>query len=175
MNRKVLLVGLVLLAPLVAVLYLNLGNDPSAIQTPMIGRPAPPFRLRPVGGGEPISLAGLAGQPVVINFWSTWCVPCAQEHETLVEGARAWQGRARFLGVIYEDQEQAVAAYLRQRGGAPYPSLMDPDDRAAIAYGISGVPETFFIDPSGRIADKFVGPLRPSDLDQRLRALTGSR
>jgi len=173
MNRWVLLVGLVLLLPLVAVLYLNLGHDPSAIETPMIGRPAPPFELRPAGGGAPVSLASLAGQPVVINFWATWCVPCAQEHEALVEASRVWQGRVHFLGMVYEDQEDQVLDYLRARGGPPYPSLMDPDDRTAIAYGISGVPETFFIDASGRIADKFVGPLRRSDLAERLASLTG--
>ncbi len=172
MNRKVLLVGLLLLVPLVAVLYLNLGHDPAAIETPMVGRPAPPFRLQPAGGGAPVSLASLAGKPVVLNFWATWCVPCAQEHEALIEASRAWQGRVHFLGMVYEDQEDQVLAYLRSRGGAPYPSLMDPEDRTAIAYGIYGVPETFFIDASGRIADKFVGPLSPGEIARRLRGLT---
>lgn len=173
MNRKVLLVGLLVLLPLVAVLYLNLGHDPKAIETPMVGRQAPPFRLRPVGGGDPIDLTSFAGTPVVINFWASWCVPCAQEHPFMIGAARAWQGKVQFLGVVYEDTEENALDYLRMRGGAPYPSLLDPTDTTAIAYGIYGVPETFFIDTSGKIVDKVVGPVGGFELRKRLTSLTG--
>lgn len=172
MNRWVLLVGLLLLVPLVAVLYMNLGHDPTAIETPMVGRQAPPFTLRPAGGGDPIALADFSGTPVVLNFWASWCQPCAQEHPFVVAAARHWQGRVQFLGVVYEDEEQNALAYLRLRGGAPYPSLMDPNDTAAIAYGIYGVPETFFIDANGKIVDKVVGPLNSYELETRLSSLS---
>jgi cytochrome c biogenesis protein CcmG, thiol:disulfide interchange protein DsbE len=174
MNRRVLLAGLVVILPLIVVLYLNLGHDPSAVDSPLIGREAPPFTLRPVGGGEPISLAALRGKPVVLNFWASWCVPCAQEHGALTAAARSLAGRVQFLGLIYEDSEEAALETLRSSGGAVYPSLLDPGDRTAVAYGIYGVPETFFIDPGGRIVDKFVGPLTPQALDERLRRLTGA-
>jgi cytochrome c biogenesis protein CcmG/thiol:disulfide interchange protein DsbE len=174
MNRKVLLVGLVFLVPLVAVLYLNLGHDPTAIETPMVGRQAPPFQLRPAGGGNPVALADFAGTPVVLNFWASWCLPCAQEHPFLVSAARSWQGKVQFLGVVYEDEEGSAQQYLRSRGGAPYPSLMDPNDTTAIAYGIYGVPETFFIDASGKIIDKYVGPLNRVEIDKRLAAMTSA-
>lgn len=141
-------------------------------EAPVVGQLAPDFALRS-SDGSLVKLSDLRGKVVWLNFWATWCVPCAQEHEALVEASRTWQGRVQFLGMVYEDQEDQVLAYLRSRGGPPYPSLMDPHDRTAIAYGISGVPETFFIDAQGRIADKVVGPLRPIDLDERLRSLTG--
>ena len=68
-NRRVLIAGLAIVLPLVAVLVMNLGRDPHSIRTPLIGRPAPPFSLTPVGGGAPIDLRSLRGRPVVVNFW----------------------------------------------------------------------------------------------------------
>ena len=156
-NRKVLAAGLAVVLPLLAVLVLNLGRDPHSVRSPLIGRPAPNFSLAPVGGGSPVTLESLRGRPVVVNFWATWCVPCFEEHAALTSAARSL-GDVHFLGVVYEDEEARIEAFLRERGSS-YPSLVDPDGKTAIAYGVFGVPETFFIDPSGRLIDKHVGPL----------------
>jgi len=170
LNRKVLVAGLVIALPLLAVLVANLGRDPHSVRSPLLGRPAPPFRLVPVGGGTPVALASLRGKPVVINFWATWCVPCFQEHAALVESARTLTG-VQFLGIVYEDDEARTGEFLRERGTS-YPSLMDKDGRTAIAYGVFGVPETFFIDPEGRIVEKYVGAL---DRDAILSLLSLAR
>ncbi len=167
-NQRVLLVGLVVVAPLVAVLTMNLGRNPHVIASPLVGRAAPDFGLRPTGGSEPVTLASLRGRPVVLNFWATWCVPCFEEHALLVSAARALGARAHFIGVIYQDGEDEVRAFLARQGSA-YPSLVDPGSRTAIAFGIFGVPETFFIDAEGRIAAKHVGPLDASSLEAKLR------
>jgi cytochrome c biogenesis protein CcmG/thiol:disulfide interchange protein DsbE len=167
-NPRVLLVGLAVVAPLVAVLVMNLGRDPHAIGSPLVGRNAPDFALHPMGGGDPVTLASLRGKPVVLNFWATWCVPCFEEHPVLVGTARRLGDRVRFVGVIYEDSEEQVASFLT-RQGASYPSLMDPGARTAIAFGVFGVPETFFIDAEGRIAAKHVGPLDEQTLAQKLQ------
>ena len=156
-NAKVVVVGLVVVLPLLAVLLLNLGRDPHSIRSPLIGRPAPPFSLAPVGGGGPISLDSLRGRPVVMNFWATWCVPCFEEHAALAAAARTFR-EVQFLGIVYEDDESRTQAFLAQRPSS-YPSLMDAEGRTAIAYGVFGVPETYFIDGEGRIVDKYVGPL----------------
>jgi cytochrome c biogenesis protein CcmG/thiol:disulfide interchange protein DsbE len=156
-NRKVLIAGLAIALPLVAVLVANLGRDPHSVRSPLVGRPAPPFSLVPVGGGPPVSLESLHGKPAVINFWATWCVPCFEEHAALTAAARGLRD-VQFLGVVYEDEEARTQEFLKQRGSA-YPSLMDAEGKTAIAYGVFGVPETFFIDPSGRIVEKYVGPL----------------
>jgi cytochrome c biogenesis protein CcmG/thiol:disulfide interchange protein DsbE len=168
LNRKVLAAGLVLVLPLFAVLVLNLGRDPHAL----VGRPAPAFELRPVGGGAPVSLAALRGKPIVVNFWATWCMPCLEEHAALQEGARA--SGAQFLGIVYEDDEGNVSNFIKQRGGSSYPSLMDEGGRTAIAYGVGGVPETYFIDSAGTIVRKFAGPLSPDALADLLRQVQGA-
>lgn len=163
MNRKVLAVGLSIVVPLLVVLLVGLGHDPHRIDSPLIGQTAPTFTLPPVDGGAPIDLASLRGRPVVINFWATWCQPCLAEHAALVGGARDLAGQAHFLGVVFDDEAENVAAFLRQQGSS-YPSLQDDGGQVAMAYGVYGVPETFFIDAQGVIVSKYVGPLSPEDL-----------
>ena len=167
-NRPVLIAGLVVVLPLLVILVANLGRDPHTVASPLVGRPAPGFALTPVGGGAPVSLATLAGRPVVLNFWATWCVPCFEEHGVLTEGARALGSDVQFLGVVYEDEPERIQAFLAEHGGG-YPTLVDPDSKTAIAYGVFGVPETFFIDARGSIVAKFVGPLTSATLADKVR------
>ena len=164
-NRRVLVVGAAVALPLVGLLLVSLGRDPHRFDSPLVGQPAPFFRLVPAGGGAPVSLDELRGQPVVLNFWATWCVPCFDEHPVLLDGARRHAGRAHFLGAIYDDEPGPVLAFLQQHGSA-YPTLVDEGGRTAIAYGVYGVPETFFISPAGTITDKYVGPLSSEKLDE---------
>jgi cytochrome c biogenesis protein CcmG/thiol:disulfide interchange protein DsbE len=173
LNRSVLLISLLLAVPLLLVLFMNLGRDPHTVVSPLIGRPAPPFSLPRVAGGPEVSLAALRGKPVVINFWATWCVPCFEEHAVLLQGARA-NPDVQFLGVVYEDEAEQVNAYL-QRQGSAFPSLLDPGDRTAIAFGVFGVPETYFVDAAGTIVAKFVGPLSEATLAENLRKARGAK
>jgi cytochrome c biogenesis protein CcmG/thiol:disulfide interchange protein DsbE len=165
-NRRILAVGLLLTLPLVGVLMAGLGRD-MTVRSPLVGRAAPAFSLRPVGGGAPIGTAELRGKPAVVNFWATWCVPCYQEHGVLTRAARALEGRVHFLGIVYEDSEENVQRFGREQG-ASFPSLLDEDGRTAIAYGIFGVPETFFLDAGGTVVSKFVGPLDDARLAAEL-------
>lgn len=158
MNKKVLLGGALVTLPLIGLLLMSLGRDPKQVDSPLIGQRAPAFSLRPVAGGDPVSLESLRGKPVVLNFWATWCVPCFEEHPVLTRAAKVMGQEVAFLGVIYEDEEPKVASFLRRQGSA-YPSLMDDGGKTAIAYGVYGVPETFFISPDGTIVNKYVGPL----------------
>jgi cytochrome c biogenesis protein CcmG/thiol:disulfide interchange protein DsbE len=160
--------GVAVVAPLIAILLLNLGRDPHSIRSPLLGRPAPPFALAPVGGGPPVTSESLKGRPFVLNFWATWCAPCLQEHETLVRTATAVGSDVQFLGVVYEDEEDRVRAFL-QRHGSAYPSLLDPEARTAIAYGVAGVPETYFIDAAGTIQAKVAYPLDSRTMAENLR------
>jgi cytochrome c biogenesis protein CcmG/thiol:disulfide interchange protein DsbE len=168
MNRSVLIVGTIITAALVTVLYFALGKDPQHIDSPLVGEVAPDFALKAVGSGETIDLARYRGKPVVLNFWATWCHPCWDEHPVLTENAQVMGDRVQFVGVVFQDDEKKIVDFLQQRGWA-YPTLVDDRGKTAIAYGIGGVPETFFLDKHGRIVEKFVGPMTTESLQANLR------
>lgn len=177
MNRKVLVAGLVVTLPLVGLMLMSLGRDPHKMDSPLVGRKAPLFSLRPIGGGAPVTLESLRGKTVVVNFWATWCVPCVEEHPVLAAAPRRYGSDVVFLGVVYEDEEPSVQRFLAQYGAA-YTSLIDDGGKVSIAYGVYGVPETYFIAGDGTIVNKYVGPLRPEQLDgfvQEAQARAGTR
>lgn len=167
MNRTVLLVGIVITAALLVVLYFGLGKDPQHIDSPLIGHAAPSFALKAVGSGETIDLAKYRGKPVVLNFWATWCRPCWEEHPTLTATAKSIGDQVQFVGVVFQDDESKILDFLQARGWA-YPTLVDERGKTAIAYGVGGVPETFFLDKNGTIVAKFEGPMSPKDLEVNL-------
>jgi cytochrome c biogenesis protein CcmG/thiol:disulfide interchange protein DsbE len=158
MSRTVLLFGGIITAALIAVLYAALGNDPQHIDSPLVGVAAPNFALKQVGSAANVDLASFRGRPVVLNFWATWCRPCWEEHPLLTQAAQLSDGRVQFVGVVFQDDEKKIIQFLQQRGWA-YPTLVDERGKTAIAYGVGGVPETFFIDKNGTIVAKFDGPM----------------
>lgn len=110
-------------------------------------------------GGETINLDNLRGQGVVVNFWASWCDPCREEAALLEQTWRREQDKGIiFLGLDYLDQEPAAKAYLAEYD-ITYPNGPDLRSQVARRYGIQGVPETFFIDPEGKIVDIVVGPI----------------
>ncbi|MEA2488502.1 MAG: cytochrome c biosis protein CcmG, thiol:disulfide interchange protein DsbE [Acidobacteriota bacterium] len=167
MNRTVLIVGAVIAAVLVSVLFLGLHRDPAEIRSPLIGKPAPTFALREVGTGRTIDIAQFRGKPLIVNFWATWCGPCWEEHPILVANARMLQPNVQFLGVVFQDTEEKIQSFLSQRGTA-YPTVVDDRGKTAIAYGIGGVPETFFLDKNGVIVAKHNGPIDAETLQANL-------
>lgn len=119
---------------------------------------APPFVFTTFEGEE-ISLEDLRGKGVVLNFWASWCDPCRAE-AALLEAT--WRQEKEngivFIGLDYLDQEPAAKAYLAEYD-VTYPNGPDLQSQAARRYGIKGVPETFFIDPEGKIAHMVIGPI----------------
>lgn len=118
---------------------------------------------------ESLDLASLRGKGVVLNFWASWCQPCEQEAAAL---EAAWQQYRNknivFVGIDYYDQEPAALRYL-QKFNISYPSGPDLGGVASRPYGIRGVPETFFIDPEGKIVGcRKEGPLEEAELQQRI-------
>ena len=137
------------------------------------GEAAPDFTLRDINGQQ-VSLSSYKGKVVLLNFWATWCRPCVAEHGVLTAAATRYKGQVRFLGVVYEDTEARIKAYLK-RSGAAYPTLIDEAGKTAIAYGVYGVPETFFIGADGNIKAKHAGALTPQSLEGYLRQITSNQ
>ena len=98
--------------------------------------------------GSTLSMASLRGKPLILNFWATWCGPCWEEHPTLVANARELGESVQFVGVVFQDSEEKIQTFLTQRGSA-YPTLIDEKGKTAIAYGVGGIPETYFLDKNG--------------------------
>jgi cytochrome c biogenesis protein CcmG/thiol:disulfide interchange protein DsbE len=139
----VLAVGALLTIPVIVFLAIGLRHDPHQIDSPLIGKPAPPFALADLEGNV-VRLEDLRGTPVLLNFWATYCVPCVAEHKTFMTGERVLGERLRLL--------------LEQRGEWGR-TLVDPGSQVAIAYGVYGVPETYLIDAEGIVIDKITWPL----------------
>lgn len=163
--------GLLVVLPLLFVLGSGFRHDPHEMDRPLVGRPAPDFVVANLSDGHPIRLADMQGRPVVLNFWATWCVPCRHEHPILVDGAQRWGKEVAFLGVVYQDEKERIEDWLDRYGRTPYPTGVDTGGRAAIAYGVYGVPETYFVNRDGVIVWKQVGPLSPAVLEARIREI----
>ena len=163
--RNVIIVALIAV-PLLVVLALGFGTDPHSVPSVLPGKPAPPCTLTSLEG-KPTALKDFIGKPVVVNFWSSWCVPCEAEHAVLQQAARTFSDRVQFIGVVYQDEPENARRYL-SRNGTAYPQMIDPESRCAINYGVAGVPETFLVDATGKVFDKVVGPVSPMGLARSL-------
>lgn len=132
----------------------------------VLGRPAPDVVVQSFEGAQ-VSLVGLRGRPVVLNFWASWCQPCRQEEGPLKDAAQRWVGTVAFLGVNIQDSESSARAYLT-RARYPYP-VGPPVSGVPPAYGVKAPPETFFIDANGIVVARFLGPLDSALIDRYLQ------
>ena len=181
MNWKRATLAVAATIPVIALFAFGFTRNPAEIPSPLPGHPAPAFGLPVFAPGEPplsrqvgdtIRLADQAGKVVVMNFWASWCLACRDEHEALSRTAVAYAGSpAQFVGVLYNDRPAAGVRWIAEMGGQSYPSVTDLDSRTAIDYGLYGVPETFIIDPGGRIAYKHLGAISERVLRQWLDSL----
>lgn len=141
------------------VLASRFGTDPGLVDSPLLNEPAPGFSLAPLEGGEPVSLEDLRGDIVVVNFFASWCLECRNEHDALTSTADAFADEGvTLVQISYQESPPASLDYLESAGrsdAAHY--LADPGSRTAIAYGVFGIPETFFIDEDGIVVGKIIG------------------
>ena len=167
---------LIVFMALAALFWLRIGDgDPSRIPSALIGHPAPQTALPPlkgltndgaqVGGLDP---AAFKGKVSLVNVWASWCVPCHDEAPLLTELAK--DTRLQLIGINYKDTPENARRFLG-RYGNPFGSVgVDANGRAAIEWGVYGVPETFIVGRDGKIAYKMVGPITPDNIDGVLRA-----
>jgi len=167
------LVALALAAAFLGVLGFGLTRDAQVLPSAIIGQKAPQFDLETLDG-DSIDLSSLQGQVVLLNFWASWCIPCREEHPVLEMADKRYDGKGvRLIGVVYQDTRSNARRFLEQHGGG-WPSVLDPSSRVAISYGVYGVPETYFVDPTGRVVQKHVGPLTWDLLSSTVDSLLAS-
>ncbi len=169
-RRVIVLLPIAAFAALVALFYFRLGSgDPSRLPSALIGKPAPGLVLPALDGvGVPaFAPAEFAGQVTVVNVWASWCLPCRDEHPFLVQLAA--DKRIRLVGINYKDAPANAKSFL-SRYGNPFAAIgVDSGGRAAIEWGVYGVPETFLVGRDGKIAFKHVGPIDARSLDALIK------
>ena len=159
------------LAALVAAIALfagwSLRRNPQVTPTAMVGKPLPNLVLARLAanGRTPLRLA--AKGPALVNFYASWCAPCAAESPALL--ALKAEG-VRIVGVAYKDDRAASRGFLARLGDPYAVTLTDPDGAAGIEFGLTGVPETYAVDARGIIRAKWAAPIDTADAEALLDA-----
>lgn len=135
-----------------------------------VGEPVPDFTPRVLGGDDEIRFRDLRGKPVVINFWASWCVPCEDEAPILEEAHERYGDEITFLGIDIRDSESAALAFV-ERHGLDYLHVRDDGMAIYTDYGLTGQPETFFVDHDGILVQHIPGPFDEASFEQALDLL----
>jgi cytochrome c biogenesis protein CcmG/thiol:disulfide interchange protein DsbE len=169
MRRFLFLLPVIAFMLVAAAFLAGLGRDPSKLPSTLINKPLPAFNLPAVRAGDVgLKTQDLAGQPMLLNVFASWCVSCRVEHPVLLqlkaEGVNV-------QGLDWKDEAADGARYLAENGD-PYALVgNDRTGRAGIDLGVAGVPETFVIDRKGRVRYKQIGPIAPEDWAKTIKPL----
>jgi cytochrome c biogenesis protein CcmG/thiol:disulfide interchange protein DsbE len=132
-------------------------EDPKKIPSNLIGKKAPPFSAVSFFHEEPTSLENFSDKPLVINFFASWCLPCRKEARELEQVWLQRKDQIYILGIAVNDSADAAKKFLIEQG-VSYPAIKDDDlGNIALNYGVTGIPETFFISEKGIIMQKITG------------------
>jgi len=144
------------------------GKDVSAIPSALIDTPAPTLALPPLEGANlpALTSSAITGKLTLVNVFASWCIPCRQEHPILKELAK--DSRLTIVGINYKDKNDNALRFLGELGN-PYAAIgVDPNGKAAIDWGVYGIPESYLVGPDGKILYKKVGPFDTLSLQQGL-------
>jgi len=169
--RWLFLVPLAVFLVVAGYFAVGLTRDPSVLPTALLDKPAPQFDAPPLSPAKPgLATRDLKGEPVLVNVWASWCVPCRAEHPVLTRLARD----VPVLGLNYKDKPEDARRFLAELGD-PYRRIgTDANGRIAIDWGVYGVPETFVVDGEGHIRHRHVGPLTDEIVAKTIRPLLKS-
>src|SRR5688572_14039803 len=153
-------IGVVVLSVALALVFTTrFGEDPNLIPSPLLGQSAPSLALPMLDGSGTFDSSTIEDKVVVVNFFASWCIPCREEQPDLAAAADAFADRdVVIVEIAYQDDSETALDFLAEFGmseSAIY--LADPGGRAAIAYGVFGIPETFFVAADGTVVGKAIG------------------
>jgi cytochrome c biogenesis protein CcmG/thiol:disulfide interchange protein DsbE len=152
------LIPLVIFALLIAVFVVGLGRDPSQLPSPLLEKPAPQFDLPSLLDPEQrVTTQDFNGEVALVNVWATWCVGCRQEHNFLLQLAKA--DVLPIYGLNWRDNGPEARRWIQQLGDPYVATAYDQDGRVGIDWGVYGAPETFLIAADGTVLYKQLGPL----------------
>ena len=178
-RRKMLIFGVVSLvnvALLVFLLTQLLTPAATPASDPIVGHPAPDFSLaavEPTRGKGTLSLSDFKGKAIVVNFWASWCAPCQEELPLLEAAWKRLQAQGKdvvFVGIDYQETSSVAANFLQQNG-VTYPAVLDASGSVATKYGITSLPDTFFINRNGTVASKVLRELTAQVLSSNLKLI----
>lgn len=171
MRRAFVFIPLAIFLALAVVFFTRIGGDHSVVPSALINKPAPMLALPALEGANVLALdpATYKDNVTVVNVWASWCAPCRVEHPFLVRLAK--DNRVRIVGINYKDQPANALRFLVQLGN-PFAAIgVDTAGRAAIEWGVYGVPETFVVGRDGLIKYKQVGPITAENYSRLLAAI----
>lgn len=148
-------------------------TDITLTPSPLQDKPAPDVTVRYLESADEFRLSDFEGEILVVNFWASWCLNCRVEHEALSVAAAVYDDLAvTVIGIAYQDSASASIEFLDELGrGEPYVYGIDEGSRAAVEFGVLGVPETFFIDREGVVRAKVSGPVSAELLSETIEAI----
>jgi cytochrome c biogenesis protein CcmG/thiol:disulfide interchange protein DsbE len=158
-----------------AVLATRKSAEQSASDSPLLGQPAPEV-IGPALDGSTVRLSQLRGRYVVLNFFASWCVPCAREHDDLVrfEDAHRSAGDATVLSVTYDDELEDAKRFFEERGG-DWPVVADDRGKVSLDFGVRGPPESFLISPDGIVLTRIIGEVQYEGLESLIQRAEAMR
>ncbi len=171
-RRWLLLAVIVGVVALLGLLYWGMVRGPSTQvgkAVPLSG-PAQDFSVTTLDG-QTLRLSDLRGKTVVLNLWASWCGPCRDEARELNRSYELYKGRGvAFVGIAFNDDIDPMRQFVNEYA-VPYPTALDPEGRISVGLGITGVPETYLIDPQGHLIKKWIGPITATQLNGLLAPL----
>ena len=162
--------GLVL--GLISLLAFGFTTDPNKVPSPLIGKPAPNFKVVDLNGGQLFSLREFKGKPIVLNFWASWCAECTTEAVILENFFQKYGANNKelvMIGIAIQDSPRKAKAFASHFAKSYLLGLDDDAGNIALDYGIYGVPETFFINPEGNIFHKTIGIVTTELMEQKFK------
>ena len=174
-RRTGLIVSVVVALLAVAFVAVLATSDPASerrSESPLVGRTVPALAGETLDGGS-FDIDAQQGRWVVVNFFATWCAPCRVEHPELIdfEEAHRAAGDVALVSVVYRDTETAITDFFAENGGE-WPVMLNENGRAPVDFGVVKVPETYLVDPTGRVAAKFTGGVTQAGLDDAIATIT---